>query len=242
MPAMARRALPGVLAGLALAACAGPAAAAPTPAPRQALVELETPHAVHAALRPGAATLMTVGARRPLTATPTTLPVLARARDAEGRPWLRVRLPGRRLTGRVPPATGWILAAGTRPLVTAWHLVVNLRARRVDAYRDGVRERRFGAVVGAPATPTPVGVAFVEENLRLPAARAGAPYALALSARSAVLQEFDGGPGQIALHGRRGVGGTLGTAASHGCVRLSDAAITWLAARIRPGVPVTVAR
>ena len=36
----------------------------------------------------------------------------------------------------------------------------------------------------------------------------GGPFALALSARSDALQEFEGGPGQIALHGRDLLGGT----------------------------------
>lgn len=54
--------------------------------------------------------------------------------------------------------------------------------------------------------------------------------------------EFAGGPGQIALHGLRNVGGTLGTAVSHGCVRLDTGAMRWLAARITPGVPVTITR
>jgi lipoprotein-anchoring transpeptidase ErfK/SrfK len=70
----------------------------------------------------------------------------------------------------------------------------------------------------------------------------GAPFALALSARSDVIQEFDGGPGQIALHGLENVGGVLGTAESHGCVRLDTAAMTWLVARIAPGTPVTITR
>ena len=37
--------------------------------------------------------------------------------------------------------------------------------------------------------------------MSLDASAAGGPYALATSARSNVLQEFEGGPGQIALHG-----------------------------------------
>ena len=68
----------------------------------------------------------------------------------------------------------------------------------------------------------------------------GAPFALALSARSNVFQEFDGGPGQIALHGLANVGGILGTAVSHGCVRLDNDAMRWLVIRIGPGVPVTI--
>ena len=70
----------------------------------------------------------------------------------------------------------------------------------------------------------------------------GAPFALALSARSDVFQQFAGGPGQIALHGLMNVGGVLGTATSHGCVRLDNGMMRWLVTRIRPGTTVTVAR
>jgi len=55
-----------------------------------------------------------------------------------------------------------------------------------------------------------------------------------------VLQEFNGGPGQIGLHGLSNVGGVLGTAVSHGCVRLANATMRWLVHRISPGVPVTI--
>lgn len=68
----------------------------------------------------------------------------------------------------------------------------------------------------------------------------GGPFALALSARSDVLQEFEGGPGQLAVHCRGQLGGTLGSAESHGCLRLATADIEWLAERVGPGVPVTI--
>ena len=57
-----------------------------------------------------------------------------------------------------------------------------------------------------------------------------------------MLEDFGGGPGRIGLHGRGGASlrDLLGSARSHGCVRLDRKAITWLAARIRPGVPVTI--
>lgn len=100
--------------------------------------------------------------------------------------------------------------------------------------------RTFRAVVGKPSTPTPRGEFFVEEAIELPSGEVGAPFALALSARSNVLQEFDGGPGQIAFHGLAHVGGVPGTAVSHGCIRLDAAAMTWLVDRIGPGVPVTI--
>jgi lipoprotein-anchoring transpeptidase ErfK/SrfK len=110
----------------------------------------------------------------------------------------------------------------------------------VLVYRRGRHVRTFAVIVGKPSTPTPRGHFFVEETIRMVPGSAGAPFALALSARSNVLQEFEGGPGQIALHGLAGVGGTLGTAVSHGCVRLANRTIGWLAARIAPGVPVTI--
>jgi lipoprotein-anchoring transpeptidase ErfK/SrfK len=94
--------------------------------------------------------------------------------------------------------------------------------------------------VGTRAPPTPRGRFFVEEVVALRASDVGAPFAFALSARSNVLQEFDGGDGQIALHGLGNVGGVLGTAVSHGCVRLGAVALNWLVTRIGPGTPVSI--
>lgn len=111
----------------------------------------------------------------------------------------------------------------------------------MTVYDQGRPVRVFKAVVGKAATPTPRGKFFVEEAVRMRPGDVGAAFALALSARSSVLRQFGGGPGQIALHGRTNVGGVLGSAVSHGCVRLASAAIRWLAYRIGPGVPVTIA-
>src|SRR6202035_1533155 len=124
--------------------------------------------------------------------------------------------------------------------VTSWHIVIDKADRHLRVYFHGRLQRTFQAVVGKPSTPTPTGNFFVEETVLMPATEAGGPYGLALSARSNVLQEFAGGPGQIAIHGRDSLGGTLGAAESHGCIRLATPAITWLAARIVPGVPVTI--
>ncbi|MHB1468838.1 MAG: L,D-transpeptidase [Solirubrobacteraceae bacterium] len=161
--------------------------------------------------------------------------MLGRTLAANGEAWLEVRLPG-----RPNGSIGWIAALRTYQRTTPWHLVVNLAARRVTVYRHGHELRVFRAVLGKPATPTPPGQFFVEETLQMAPGEPGGPYALALSARSDVLREFEGGPGQIAVHGRDGLGGTLGAAESHGCVRLARASIDWLAARIGPGVPVSI--
>lgn len=163
-----------------------------------------------------------------VTPTPPTTPGAAPV-------WLRVRLPG-----RPNGHTGWIEAAHVRIDHTPFHIVVSRRLRRVTVYRAGSPVRSFGAIVGKPSTPTPRGEFFVEEPVHLGANAPGAPFALALSARSTVFQEFEGGPGEIAIHGIDNVGGTLGSAESHGCVRVSTAAIRWLAARISAGTPVTI--
>ena len=177
----------------------------------------------------------TLPASRPITGGQTVLPVLARATTKLGTRRLRVMLPG-----RPNGHTGWIAQAGTSSTTTSWHIAIRTSTRRVSVYRRGRLARSFAAVVGKPATPTPNGRFFVEESILMPPGHPGAPYALALSARSNVLQEFEGGPGQIAVHGVMNLGGTPGTAVSHGCVRLANHNIRWMAARIGPGVRVTI--
>jgi lipoprotein-anchoring transpeptidase ErfK/SrfK len=226
------------LAGVTSATAANQALSAGAPKRVQAtteLVALLTPQVAHQAPDAGSPTVAPVADRRPITGEQTTLPVLSRVIGAGGAQWLRVMLPG-----RPDGLTGWISQSGTRLLVTPWRIVVDLAARRVKAYRDGMLAGDFTAVVGKPSTPTPTGEFFVEEVLRMTPSEPGGPFALALSARSNALQEFEGGPGQIAIHGRENLGGTLGTAASHGCVRLATASIDWLSTRIVPGTPVTI--
>lgn len=171
---------------------------------------------------------------RPITGEQTVSPVLAHA-TSDGATWLEVLLPG-----RPDSHTGWIERRATTRLFTKWRIIVTLSTRQVDVFWDGRPAATFEAVVGKPSTPTPTGHFFVEENVKMAAGLPGAPYALALSARSNVLQEFEGGPGQTAIHGTNNIGGVPGTAVSHGCIRLDTPAITWLAARIGPGTPVTI--
>jgi lipoprotein-anchoring transpeptidase ErfK/SrfK len=203
----------------------------------QELVILLGAHPAMSAPDQGSQRLEMVNARRPITEDRTVLPVLAHRTAADGTQWLNVRLPG-----RPNGHTGWIDRRATRLSITGWHLVVTTSSRRLTVYQLGRKVRSFKAIVGTPTTPTPSGEFFVEEVLRLRARDVGGPFAFALSARSNVLQEFAGGPGQIALHGLSNVGGVLGTAASHGCVRLDNSAVRWLNVRMGPGIPVTITR
>jgi lipoprotein-anchoring transpeptidase ErfK/SrfK len=224
----------GVLALLAALVIGVPVAASASPAHGQELAVLSQGQMARAQPASTAPALVWLAATRPLTEGRTVLPVL-KHHISHGERWLEVRLPGRP-NNRV----GWIKQRLTRQSATAWQLVVDLSERRLTVLSHGSAVKVFSAVVGSPQTPTPRGHFFIEESILLPAQEVGAPYALALSARSYVLQEFAGGPGQIAVHGVAHVGGTMGTAASHGCVRLTTKAIVWLGERMGPGVPVTI--
>ncbi len=213
-----------------------PAAAAPRNVPAtQTLVVLDQTHVAFSRPDHRSSRVDTVRPWRPITGTPTVLPVIAHRRGADKRSWLRVLLPG-----RPNGHAGWIWSRGSRSASTSWYLLAQTARRRITVFYRGRAVRAFRAVVGKPSTPTPHGRFFVEETVRLTHNLVGAPFALALSARSNVLAQFDGGPGQIALHGLGNIGGVPGTAVSHGCLRLDYHAISWLAGRIGPGVPVTI--
>jgi lipoprotein-anchoring transpeptidase ErfK/SrfK len=207
----------------------GAAHAAPTQR-SQPLVVVLARQPVRATSDSSAHAVGAVNPTTPITRIATVLPVL-QARAG----WIQISLPG-----RPNGHSGWIRSSSTRATETPWRLTVDLSQRRVTVFNLGKAVQTFSAVIGKPSTPTPVGRFFVEEPVRLGSNGVGGPYALALSARSNVLQEFDGGPGQIAIHGRDNIGGTLGAAESHGCIRLADRAIIWLVGRVDAGTPVTI--
>jgi lipoprotein-anchoring transpeptidase ErfK/SrfK len=225
-----------VVSAVTWAAAAEPAYAGTPTAVKatQQLATLLSNHQAFSEADQNSAPLGVVGARRPLTGERTALPVLGTT-TAGGSRWLHVRLPG-----RPNGHAGWIRRGATVVSTTAWHIFVSTSRRRVIVYHYGHPVRTVKAIVGKPSTPTPRGQFFVEEAIQMRPTDVGAPFALALSARSYVLQDFAGGPGQIALHGLANVGGILGTAVSHGCVRLEDDMMDWLVIRIGPGVPVTI--
>lgn len=229
-------------AALILGAAFAQSASATTVAPTQRVVALFAPHKVRAKPNKSSPVQLRIPTTRPITGERTKLPILQTKRDAKGRLWLYVRTPGRTLGHPDPPKKGWITADSTKRTQTVWHLVEDTGSRTLRVYRAGKQVKMYKTIVGAPSTQTPHGEFFVEESIRLPKSAAGEPYALALSARSNVFQEFEGGPGQIAIHGRNNIGGTLGSAVSHGCIRASTSAVTWLSKHIGQGVPVTIKR
>jgi lipoprotein-anchoring transpeptidase ErfK/SrfK len=156
----------------------------------------------------------------------------------DGLRWLKVLLPI-----RPDGSTGWIPGRDVILAHTSWWITVDKRTRTVAVYTRGRRLKMFKAVIGKRSTPTPDGLAAVYEVDRQ-AQRGGflGTWALPLTILSHALKRFDGGPGRVALHGRGGLSlrDPLGSARSHGCVRLSDGAVGWLAHRIRRGTPVLI--
>jgi lipoprotein-anchoring transpeptidase ErfK/SrfK len=166
--------------------------------------------------------------------------VLGSRHDSKGNTWLHVLLPV-----RPNGSTAWIPKDRTQIGTTHWRIVVSLGQRKVRVYENGRLKRAFLAVVGAPGTPTPLGHYAVYEKIaqRNPQSIIG-PWALHLTAFSDVLENFGGGPGRVAIHGRNGeyLLAKLGTAGSHGCVRVDDANIGFLARVVISGTPVNIVK
>jgi hypothetical protein len=182
-------------------------------------------------------------ARRWVTPVHAGALLVLASRTRHGRCWLQVRLPS-----RPNVAKGWVDADRVQVAATPWRIEIRLRSRTVTLLRGGERVRRYRAVVGAPGTPTPRGLfALVEAYPNAPSDFLGS-WVVTLTAHSDVLQRYDGGDGRVALHGRGGasLNDPLGSAASHGCVRLDNAAIASIVRRIGvaaiPGTPVRITR
>jgi lipoprotein-anchoring transpeptidase ErfK/SrfK len=157
----------------------------------------------------------------------------------DGQRWLQVRLPE-----RPNSSAGWIRANLTRIATTPWRIHVQTGAARVTVERSGRVVKKFAAVVGKPSTPTPRGLFAVDEPIRQPAGSELGPWALFLTAHSRVLEDFGGGPGRIAIHGRAGplLADPLGSHASHGCIRVANHDVRWLERIAVDGTPVLITR
>ena len=136
--------------------------------------------------------------------------------------------------------TRWIPAADVTTSFVSDHIVVSLSARTLTLYRDNAPVFSSAVAPGAPSSPTPTGSFFVAYIVKLTdPTNVYGPYALGTSAFSNTYFSFDGGPGQVGIHGTNQPW-VIGSYASHGCVRLPNAAITTLAKMIVPGTPVEI--
>ena len=152
----------------------------------------------------------------------------------DGVTWVHARLavlPDSR-TGWIPRRAlgGWTFV-DTRVVVDRARLTLTLyRGRRV-IFRTLVG-------VGKPGTPTPAGQFYVRDRLTRFASPEYGPLAFGTSARSPYVTDWPAG-GFIGIHGTDQPGLIPGRV-SHGCIRLTDAAITRLGKLLPVGTPVTI--
>jgi hypothetical protein len=160
--------------------------------------------------------------------------LLSSVTDARGHEWIQVRIPARP-NGR----TGWVDRATLGEFrVTHWLVEIVRRSRRLKAYYDG--KLRFSAPVGIgkPSTPTPPGHFYIREIFKLARSNPYWPYAIGTSDYS-TLTDWPGG-GVVGIHGDLSEPQLIPGDPSHGCVRLHDQDLAWLAPRLTLGTPVHV--
>jgi hypothetical protein len=149
--------------------------------------------------------------------------------------WLRILVPER---GNGEHA--WIRARKARMFGTDVSLHVDRSARRL-AVRDGDRVvMRLPVAVGRPEHPTPLGRYAVTDKLKMNGP--GTTYgccALALTGHQTDLPSGWAGGDRLAIHGTSDPG-SIGLAASTGCLRASDRDLRRLLRRVPVGAPVFV--
>ena len=149
--------------------------------------------------------------------------------------WIEVLLPVR------PNGTsGYVKRADVTLAQNPYSIEVDLAAFRLVVRNGEEVVMDTTIATAADNTPTPGGKYFTTELVQTPnPGGAYGPYAYGLSGFSDVLQTFNGGPGQLGIHGTNQPQ-LLGQQVSHGCIRLSNDDITTLAEMLPLGVPVTV--
>lgn len=160
--------------------------------------------------------------------SPRVLAVSGREGD-----WLRViatELPNDR-RGYVPIDA--VQLAGSE-----WRVTADLSDREVTVTRGGRVVRRFPVAVGGPSTPTPVGTFAVTDKIRFTGgSNAYGCCAVALSGHQPNIAQGWTGGDRLAIHGTQ-QSGTIGDAASLGCLRARDRDAQWLLDRVLLGTLV----
>lgn len=151
--------------------------------------------------------------------------------------WAQVYLPS-----RPNGSTGWIKLSEVSLRGHNYRVVVDVRRRRLTAYRGDHAMVRVPVGVGRAVTPTPAGLYYITELLKQPD-RTGiyGPWAFGLSAHSDVLDEFAGADGILGIHGTNEPW-AIGKNVSHGCIRVDNRTITRLARTLPVGTPVRIRR
>ncbi len=155
--------------------------------------------------------------------------------DAQRKGWARVRLPT-----RPNLALAWVRRRDVRYTTTSYRIVVRRRAHRLTLILANRVMWTKKVALGRSVSPTPYGRYFVTDLIRPPRPDGFyGPYALGISAHSRVLTSFEGGNGQIGIHGTNDPS-SIGTNVSHGCIRVTNDVVTKLAHSVPLGTPVDI--
>lgn len=138
----------------------------------------------------------------------------------------------------------WIPASSATLLRVPYAMTADLSRRELVVRRHGRVVRRVAVAVGNPGTATPTGRYAVTDGLRVSGGGAGSPYgccALALTGRQPNVPQGWAGGDRLAIHGTSNEG-SIGTAASAGCLRASERHMRWLIKRIPAGAILRIRR
>ena len=211
-----------------------PAPAPAKPKPRRGLHRLAVVRGtVPLRARPNGRVLARAGARTDFGG-PRVMSVAARRG-----PWLGV------VTAELPNGTlAWVNRHNRALQIrrTAYSLHADLSGRWLELRRGGRRIRRLTVAIGRPGSETPTGRFSVTDKLD---GSSYGPYygccVLALNGHQPKLPAGWQGGNRLAIHGTNSPG-TIGAAASAGCLRAADADLRILMRRVPLGTPVFIHR
>lgn len=167
--------------------------------------------------------------------SPTTLLGFERE-TVGGDEWIQVEL-----LGGPNHREAWVREADVTVSSTTARIDIYLDERELDLTVDGAVQVSNSVVIGAPESPTPLGVFWVTDPLDFtpnPSGVYGA-FALGMNGWSETLETFNGGPPQLAIHGTNQPE-MLGENVSNGCIRLPNDVVIEVAEIAAPGTPVVV--
>jgi lipoprotein-anchoring transpeptidase ErfK/SrfK len=158
------------------------------------------------------------------------------AAEAEVPGWYRVALPT-----RPNGSTGWVQSGSVALTKTAYRIFVDLDGRTLRVEDDGTGVFAAEIAVGTEENPTPRNGTYVTELIaNIEPQGAYGPFAFGLAMHSDTLTEFNGGPGQVGIHGTNRPD-LIGQRVSSGCVRLDNGDVQELVDLQLPlGVPVFI--
>jgi lipoprotein-anchoring transpeptidase ErfK/SrfK len=136
--------------------------------------------------------------------------------------WLNVLLPIR------PNGTdGWVRRSDVTLTANQFRIEVHLQNHVINVFDGNHRVLHAPIGVGTGETPTPGGAFFIRSLIASTDPVYGT-FAFGLSGFSEVHESFNGGPGDIGIHGTNDPG-AVGTDVSNGCIRLTNDKVEQLA-------------